>query len=76
MDKMTFKIAQQATKTRKCEEDNTQIQRHIDLRRMERENKDDLIEQLKKEIELTKQRQQIGELDLLRVTDDMLMLKR
>ena len=51
-DKMTFKIAQQATKVRKCEEDNGQIMRHIDIRRMEREVKDDLIKQLKKEIEM------------------------
>lgn len=52
-DKMTFKIAQQQTKITKCEQDNSQIQRHIDLRRMERANKDDIISQLKREIELT-----------------------
>lgn len=51
-EKLEFKISQQQTKIKKCEEDNAQIQRHIDLRRMERENKDDLIRQLKREIEL------------------------
>ena len=36
-DNMIFKTQQQETKIRKCDEDNAQIQRHIDLRRMEKE---------------------------------------
>ena len=75
-DKLQFKIAHQSTKIKKCEEDNAQIQRHIDLRRMERDNKDAQIEQLKKEIENTKKRIEIQEIDLIRVEDDMKMLKR
>ena len=51
-DNMIFKTQQQETKIRKCDEDNAQIQRHIDLRRMEKENKDALIAQLKREIEV------------------------
>ena len=53
-DQLAFRITQQKTKTRKCEEDNAQIQRHIDLRRMELQNKDDLIVQMRKELEHAK----------------------
>ena len=50
-EQMQFKINSQDSKIQKCEADNVQIQRHIDLRRMERDNKDNMIEQLKKQIE-------------------------
>ena len=49
-ERMEFRIGNKETKVTKCEQDNDQIQKHIDLRRMERENKQDLIEQLKREI--------------------------
>ena len=43
---------------------------------MERDNKDNQIAQLKKEIENTKNRIELGKIDLTRVTDDMRMLKK
>ena len=75
-DKLNFKIQQQATKIRKCEDDNEQIQRHIDQRREERENKDELLKQLKREIEIQKKRVELSGQDLDRVKDDMAMIKK
>ena len=46
------------------------------MRREERETKDELIKNLKKEIENTKRRIDVGEQDLKRVQDDMTMIKR
>ena len=43
---------------------------------MEKQNKEALIEQLKNEIEFAKRRIEVGELDLVRVTDDMNMLEK
>ena len=46
-----FRIQQKQSQMTKADEDNKHITRRIDLRKQEREGKDDMMEQLRKEIE-------------------------
>ena len=48
---MQLRIQQKQSQINKADEDNKHITRRIDLRKQEREGKDDMMEQLRKEIE-------------------------
>ena len=51
VDQLQFRIQQKQSQMTKADEDNKHITKRIDLRKQEREGKDDMMEQLKKEIE-------------------------